>query len=31
MTELELAERFDEMLNESNETIKIGTLEYLPS
>jgi hypothetical protein len=31
MTELELEERFDEMLNESNEVIKIGTLEYLPS
>ena len=31
MTELELEERFDEMLDESNELIKIGTLTYLPS
>lgn len=31
MTELELEERFDEMLDESNEIIKIGTLTYLPS
>ena len=31
MTELELEEAFDEMLDECNETIKIGTLTYLPS
>lgn len=31
MTELELEEAFDEMLDESNELIKIGTLTYLPS
>jgi len=31
VTELELEERFDEMLDESNEIIKIGTLTYLPS
>lgn len=31
MTELELEEAFDEMLDETNELIKIGTLEYLPS
>jgi hypothetical protein len=31
VTELELEEMFDEMLDESNELVKIGTLTYLPS
>jgi len=31
MTELELEERFDEMLDETNDLIKIGSLTYLPS
>jgi hypothetical protein len=30
-TTLEIEEQFDEMLDESNELIKIGTLTYLPS
>jgi hypothetical protein len=30
-TILEIEERFDEMLDETNELIKIGTLTYLPS
>jgi hypothetical protein len=30
-TTLEIEERFDEMLDETNELIKIGTLTYLPS
>jgi hypothetical protein len=28
---MELEEQFDEMLDETNELIKIGTLTYLPS
>jgi hypothetical protein len=28
---MELEERFDEMLDETNEIIKIGSLTYLPS
>ena len=31
MTELELEERFDEMLDETNDLVKIGSLTYLPS
>lgn len=30
-TTLEIEEQFDEMLNETNELIKIGNLTYLPS
>ena len=30
-TTLEIEEQFDEMLDETNELIKIGTLTYLPS
>jgi hypothetical protein len=30
-TTLEIEDQFDEMLDESNELIKIGTLTYLPS
>ena len=30
-TTLEIEEQFDEMLNETNELIKIGKLTYLPS
>jgi hypothetical protein len=31
MTELELEEQFDEMLDDSQELVKIGNLSYLPS
>jgi hypothetical protein len=31
MTELELEERWDEMLDDSQELIKIGNMSYLPS
>jgi hypothetical protein len=31
MTELELEERWDEMLDEGQEPIKIGNMTYMPS